>query len=262
MGDSGSGVRTALARPYPSAGHVAQQPAPELTFAILSSFSCSVQRTLVRGIVKTCGSVSPLITRPLPGSPLASTITLPKCAPARRGRRGVGRSLLASVLGVADVGQHPPRRGLRRLRNALRTWRPCAPSTAGPRVGEYVVQRTPETERPVPHGGRRGSHAPTLEVTQHVGPGDPVAIGDGDRLLVPSALTPTMTRVRSRSSSKRTLKWDSVGPHVDEVAIGEVSLGEGPASACHWVVRRLITEALSPAAEPKNRPGRQRSRSL
>ena len=45
---------------------------------------------------------------------------------------------------------------------------------------------------------------------------------------------------------------DAVGPHVHVVPVGQVALAKACCSACHWAVSRVITDADSPAAEPKN----------
>ncbi len=44
----------------------------------------------------------------------------------------------------------------------------------------------------------------------------------------------------------------AVDPHVHEVLVLEAAFGEGRCSSCHWVVSRVITDADSPAADPKN----------
>ena len=47
---------------------------------------------------------------------------------------------------------------------------------------------------------------------------------------------------------------DAVGPHVHVVAVARSRSAKARCSACHWAVSRVITDADSPAADPKNSP--------
>ena len=70
--------------------------------------------------------------------------------------------------------------------------------------------------------------------------------------LVPSTRTPTMTRQHSRSSSRRTLKCTPSAHTYTKSRSDRSRSAKARCSSCHWVVSRVITDADSPAAEPKN----------
>ena len=102
------------------------------------------------------------------------------------------------VLGVADLGQELLRerldRGRQHPKNVRRLVQPVALLVG---LGEDEPERLPEPERPVADGEHRCLHAAVTQVTQQRRPGVrglPVALFDGDELLVAVWRTPTTTR--------------------------------------------------------------------
>ena len=124
------------------------------------------------------------------------------------------------------------------------------------RVGKDVAERPPEPEGSVADGKDRGSHAPSFEVTQHVGPGLgglAVPVGDRDQFLGPISPDTDDDQDTEAGFFEADVEVDPVGVHVDVVDVFERrGARTGPVSRCQSGASRVITEAESPAADPKN----------
>ena len=164
---------------------------------------------------------------------------------------------MGPVLGVTDLAERGPGGGLGRLGQGVHdVGHLVHPAPLVRRVGEDLAEGAPEPECAVADGEHRGAHAPALQATQHVGPRLgrlAVPVGDRDQLFGPISAHAHDDQGTQAGLFEADVEVDAVGEHVDVVDVFEGPMGELVALALPVASSsRVITEAESPAAEPKN----------
>lgn len=123
------------------------------------------------------------------------------------------------------------------------------------RVSGTVSQRSPESQGAVAHGDHRSSHPPVFEVSEHLSPGFgrlPVAVGAGDQLFRPVGTDPDDDQTTRTVLLETYQEMHSIGPHIDEVRLGEVAAFGRAYSSDQLSMSRVTVDADRPASVPKN----------
>ena len=160
------------------------------------------------------------------------------------------------VFGVTDLGQRDTGGWLGRFGQGVHHVRHFVDPTPLMRgVGEDVGEGTPKAQCTVPDGEDRGPHAPAFEGAQHVGPRlgrFSMPVGDRDQFFGPVSAHTHDDQDTQPGLFETDPEVDPIRPDIDVVDVFEGTVGELGAFTLPIGGQPVITEADSPAAEPKN----------